>query len=188
MDRDQAWQIVTEHTESESLRNHMRSVEIAMRAYAKKHGEDEEKWGVTGLLHDFDYEKYPNDALSPTEEHPSWGVNYLRERGCSDEICEAIMGHAHYTGVPRESLLAKVLFATDELTGLITAVTLVRPSKKIADVKLKSIKKKWKQKSFAAGVNRDEIVEGCEALGLDLDEHMQFVLDAMKERADEIGL
>lgn len=188
MDRDEAFAIVTEHTKNENLVKHMLAVEIAMRAYARKLGEDEEEWGVTGLLHDFDYESHPNGELSPDEEHPSWGVALLRERGCPEEICEAILGHAWYTGVKRESLMAKVLFACDELTGLVTAVALVRPSKKIADVKPKSIRKKWKQKAFAAGVNREEIVQGAEELGVDLDEHIAFVLEAMQGEAERLGL
>ncbi len=188
MNRDEAYTIVTEHTKNDNLVKHMLAVEIVMRAYAQKLGEDEEYWGVTGLLHDFDYESHPNDELQPDQDHPSWGVALLRERGCPDDICEAILGHAWYTGVKRESLMAKVLFACDELTGLITAVALVRPSKKIGDVKLKSIRKKWKQKAFAAGVNREEIVQGAEELGVELNEHIQFVLEAMQNEAEKLGL
>ncbi len=188
MNRDDALALVREHTKNENLVKHMLAVETVMRAYAEKYGEDAERWGITGLLHDFDYEMHPNDERSPIEEHPSWGVALLREKGYPEDICEAIMGHAYYTGTPRESLMAKVMFASDELTGLITAVALVRPSKQLADVKVKSIKKKWKQKAFAAGVNREEIVEGTEALGIDLDEHVGFVLDAMKANADALGL
>ncbi len=188
LDRAAAFAIVTEHTGNGNLVKHMLAVEIAMRAYARKHGEDEEKWAVTGLLHDFDYELHPNAELSPDREHPSWGVALLRERGCPEEICLAILGHAFYTGVARASLMAKVLFACDELTGLISAVALVRPSKKIAEVKLKSIRKKWKQKAFAAGVNREEIEQGAEELGVDLNEHIQFVLEAMQHDAELLGL
>lgn len=188
MDRDEAYAIVTEHTKNENLVKHMLAVEIAMSAYARKLGEDEEKWAVTGLLHDFDYESHPNDEREPDSDHPSWGVALLRERGCPEDICEAILGHAWYTGVKRESLMAKVLFACDELTGLITAVALVRPSKKIGEVKLKSIRKKWKQKAFAAGVNREEIVQGAGELGVDLDEHIQFVLEAMQQQSNLLGL
>ncbi len=188
MDRETAYGIVTEHTKNENLVKHMLAVEAVMRSYARKLGGDVETWGVTGLLHDFDYEKHPNDDRLPDREHPSWGVALLRERGCPEEICEAILGHAYYTGVERKSVVAKALFACDELTGLITAVTLVRPSRKIADVTPKSIRKKWKQKAFAAGVNRDEIVQGAAELGVDLDEHVRFVLEAMQENAGLLGL
>lgn len=186
--REEALALVREHTKNENLVKHMLSVEAAMRWYARHYGEDEEKWAVTGLLHDFDYEKFPNDDHKPDEEHPSWGVALLREKGVEEEICTAILGHADYTGVARESLLARALYACDELTGLITAVALVRPSKRIGDVKVKSVKKKWKDKAFAKGVNREDIERGAEALGVDLNEHIGNVLDAMKGAAGELGL
>ena len=148
---------------------------------------DEQAWGLVGLLHDFDYERYPNDAHVSDEEHPSWGVRLLRERGVDDEICEAILGHATYSGTPRESTMAKVLFAVDELAGFIVACVKVRP-KGIADLKPKSVKKKLKDKAFARGVNRDDVRSGAEALGVDLGEHIEFVRNAMATIADELEL
>ncbi|MFD3006541.1 MULTISPECIES: HD domain-containing protein [Thermus] len=168
-------------TEGESLRRHMRAVEVAMRAYARRFGEDEELWAVAGVLHDMDYEKYP-------QEHPYRGVEELRRLGYPEEVLEAILGHASYTGVPRKSLMAKALFAVDELTGLITAAVYVRPDRSILGLELPSLKKKFKDKAFAKGVNREEIRMGAEDLGLSLDEHMAFVLEAMKEKADLLGL
>jgi putative nucleotidyltransferase with HDIG domain len=159
------------------------AVEAAMRAYAKKFNEDEEAWGTVGLLHDFDYERFPT-----AEDHPYRGAEILREKGVDESWIKAILGHADYTGVERDTLMAKTLFAVDELTGMITAATLVRPSKKIEDLKVKSVKKKLKDKSFAASVNRDDIKKGAEELGVDLSEHIQFVIDAMKSVSDDLGL
>lgn len=159
-----------------------------MRFYADKLGGDREAWGIAGLIHDFDYERFPNAALSADQEHPAEGVRYLRANGYSEEICDAVMGHAHYTGVPRSSLMAKALFASDELTGLITASTLVKPSKNIADVDVPGLRKKMKDKAFARGVNRDDVIQGAEALGIPLDEHIANVLEAMRGVADTIGL
>jgi putative nucleotidyltransferase with HDIG domain len=186
--RDDALAIVHEFTASESLRKHMLAVEAAMRAYAAKLGEDEERWGLAGLVHDFDYERYPNDAHSPTEEHPSWGVRYLRERGWPEDILTAILGHATYCNTPRTTPMAKALFAVDELTGLVTATALVRPSKSVHEVDAKSVRKKMKDKGFARGVNRDDVVLGAQELGIDLDEHIAFVVAAMQRSADRIGL
>jgi predicted hydrolase (HD superfamily) len=175
-------------TASESLRKHMLSVEAAMRFYATKLGQDVESWGIAGLMHDFDYERFPNAALSADQEHPAEGVRHLRAAGYSDEICDAILGHAHFTGVPRVSLMSKALFASDELTGLITAATLVKPSKNVADVDVAGLRKKMKDKAFARGVNRDDVIQGAEALGVPLDEHIGNVLQAMQESADALGL
>ncbi len=175
-------------TVSDSLRKHMLSVEAAMRAYASRLGGDSESWGIAGLIHDFDYERYPNGELKADAEHPAEGVRKLRELGYSDEICDAVMGHAHYTGVPRESQMAKALFAVDELTGLITASTLVKPSKSIADVDVAGVRKKMKDKAFARGVNRDDVIQGAEALGVPLDEHIGVVLEAMRGVADTLAL
>jgi putative nucleotidyltransferase with HDIG domain len=186
--RDEALAIVHEYTASDSLRKHMLSVEAAMRAYAEKFGEDADRWGITGLVHDFDYERFPNDAHSPTEEHPAEGVRILRARGFPEDILEAILGHARYSGVPRVSKMAKTLFAVDELTGLITATALVRPTKNIMEVEAKSVRKKMKDKAFARGVNREDVTEGAADLGVDLDEHIAFVISAMQGIAPELGL
>jgi putative nucleotidyltransferase with HDIG domain len=177
-----------EYTASDSLRKHMLSVEAAMRSYAEKLGEDADRWGLAGLIHDFDYERYPNDAHSPTEEHPSAGVAILREHGFPEDILEAILGHARYTGVPRTSRMAKTLFAVDELTGLITATALVRPSKSVLEVEAKSVRKKMKDKAFARGVSREDVTEGAADLGVDLDEHIAFVIHAMQGVAPALGL
>ncbi|WP_117237770.1 HD domain-containing protein [Thermus sediminis] len=168
-------------TESDSLRRHMRAVEVAMRAYARRYGEDEELWAMAGVLHDMDYEKHP-------EAHPYRGVEELRRLGYPEEVLEAILGHASYTGVPRRSLMAKALFAVDELTGLITAAVYVRPDRSILGLELPSLKKKFKDKAFAKGVNRKEIEEGARELGVPLEEHIAFVLAAMKENARPLGL
>ena len=159
-----------------------------MRAYAPKYGGDPEAWGVVGLVHDFDYERYPNDAHSPTEEHPSWGVRVLRERGLGDDQCTAILGHASYTGVARESLMARTLFAVDELCGFLVACALVRPSRSLMDLEVSSVKKKLKDKAFARGVNRDEVRQGAEELGVPLDEHIAFVIQALRPVERELGL
>lgn len=183
LDRQAAWELLCEWTQSENLRKHALAVEAAMRAYAQKYGEDETLWAITGLLHDMDYERYPT-----AEDHPFRGVEALRELGYPEEMLQAILGHADYSGVPRESLLAKTLYAVDELSGLVTAVALVRPSKKLADVNVKSVKKKFKEKSFAKGCNRDDIVKGAQELGVDLDEHMATVIAALQTVSDELGL
>lgn len=184
MTRDQALAIVREYVKNESLVRHMLAVEAAMAAYAKKFGEDEELYRVTGLLHDFDWEIHPT-----LEDHPLKGSSILRERGVSEEIIRAILSHAPFTNTSRDSNLEKALFACDELTGLITTTALVRPSKKIGDVEVKSIKKKWKDKGFAAGVNREEVEQGASELGVDLwEDHVPTVLKAMQEIADDLGL
>ena len=188
MNRVEAIELMHEYTPSDALRKHMYAVEGAMRAYANKYDEDEEKWGIVGILHDFDYERYPNDARSPTEEHPSAGVKVLRERGYPDDVCEAILGHADYTGVPRTSLMAKILYAVDELCGFLVACTLVRPSKSLQDLKVKSVKKKLKDKGFARAVNRDEVRQGAEQADLPLDEHIQFVIEALRPIENTLGL
>jgi putative nucleotidyltransferase with HDIG domain len=186
--RADALALMQEFTASESLRKHMLGVEAAMRAYAEHFGEDPERWGLAGLIHDFDYERYPNAAHSATEEHPSWGVGLLRERGWPEDVLQAILGHATYTGVPRESRMAKTLFAVDELSGLITATALVKPTKSIHDVDAKSVRKKMKDKAFAKGVNRDDVLLGTQEMGVDLEQHIQFVIDAMRQVAGAIGL
>ena len=177
-----------EYTASDSLRKHMLSVEAAMRAYAEHFGEDPERWGLAGLIHDFDYERFPNAAHSPTEEHPSQGVRLLRERGWPEDILQAILGHAVYTNVARETRMARALFAVDELTGLITATALVKPTKSVHDVDARSVRKKMKDKAFAKGVSREDVLLGVQELGVDLDQHIQFVIDAMRREADAIGL
>jgi len=186
--RDEALAIVHEYTKSDSLRKHMLAVEAAMRAYAGKFGEDADRWGLAGLVHDFDYERFPNDAHSATEEHPAEGVRILRSHGFPEDILEAILGHASYSGVPRESKMAKTLFAVDELTGLITATALVRPSRSVMEVEAKSVRKKMKDKAFARGVNRDDVINGAADLGVDLDEHIDFVIKAMQGSAESLGL
>src|SRR4051812_40574163 len=186
--RADALAIVHEYTQSDSLRKHMLAVEAAMRAYAVKFGEDQETWGLAGLVHDFDYERYPNASHSATEEHPSWGVNHLRALGWPDDVLQAILGHAQYTGVARSSLMAKTLFAVDELTGMITATALVKPTRSVHDVDAKSVRKKMKDKGFARGVSREDVTEGAAALGVDLDEHIQFVIQAMQGAAESLGL
>lgn len=186
--REDALALLHEYTASESLRKHMLGVEAAMRAYAEHFGEDAERWGLAGLIHDFDYERYPNAARSPTDEHPSSGVKILRERGWPDDILQAILGHAAYCGVPRETRMARALFAVDELSGLITATALVKPTKSVHDVDAKSVRKKMKDKAFAKGVNRDDVLLGAQELGVELDTHIQFVIDAMRRSADALGL
>ncbi len=184
MNREEAFRIVTEHTRSENLINHMLAVEAAMRAYARRFGEDEESWGLVGLLHDFDWEMHPT-----LDEHPMKGAPILRARGVAEEDIRTILSHAEQSGVPRETLRDRALYAVDELTGLITAVTLVRPSKDIRDVNTGSIKKKWKDRAFAAGANREDIEQGCRELGVDLwAEHVPLVLEAMQGIAAELGL
>jgi len=180
--------LVHEYTASDSLRKHMLSVEAAMRAYAERFGEDPDRWGIAGLVHDFDYERWPNADHSPDREHPAEGVRILRGHGFPEDILMAIMGHATYSGVSRETRMAKTLFAVDELTGLITATALVRPSKSVHEVDAKSVRKKMKDKAFARGVSRDDVLNGAEELGVDLDTHIQFVIEAMQGSADAIGL
>lgn len=187
-DRASALALMHEYTASESLRKHMLSVEAAMRAYAVSLGEDPERWGLAGLMHDFDYERYPNNAHSPTDEHPAHGVGVLRGRGYPEDVLQAILGHAGYTGVPRETAMARTLFAVDELTGLITATALVKPSRSVHDVDARSVRKKMKDKAFARGVSREDVIRGAEELGVDLDTHIQFVIDAMRASAAELGL
>jgi putative nucleotidyltransferase with HDIG domain len=186
--REQTLALMQEYTASDSLRKHMLAVEGAMRAYAQKFGEDEERWGTAGLIHDFDYERFPNNAHSPTEEHPSEGVRVLRSKGYPEDILEAILGHAQYTNTPRQSKMAKTLFAVDELTGLITATALVRPTKSVHEVDARSVRKKMKDKAFARGVNRDDVINGAQELGVDLDEHISFVIASMQARAADLGL
>ena len=186
MNRTEAWALVREYTQSPQLRRHMQSVEVAMRAYARYYGEDEEKWGVVGLLHDFDYERYPDVAVNG---HPNTGVPILRERDVDEEIIRAILSHApEVTGVERHTKMEQALYAVDELTGLIAAVALVRPSKDIRDVDVKSVQKKWKTKAFAPGVNREDIEAGAAALNINLEEHIRIVLTAMQEAASDLGL
>lgn len=185
--RAEALDLMHEYTESASLRKHMYAVEAAMRAYAEKYGADIELWGVTGLIHDFDYERWPNEAHSSTEEHPSTGVAMLRDRGWPDELLDAVMAHADYTNVPATTPLAKTLRAVDELAGFIMASALIRPTG-ITDLRAKSVKKKLKDKRFAAAVNRQDIREAQEALGEDPTEHIDFVIEAMRGITDELGL
>ncbi len=181
MNREDALTLLKEYTKKENLIKHAFAVEAAMKKYAEIFGENSDEWGIVGLLHDFDYEMYP-------DEHPYKGVEILKDKGVPQEWLDAILGHADYTGVERKTKLAKTLFAVDELTGFIVAVALVRPSKKIEDVKVKSVKKKMKDKAFAAAVNRDDIVKGAEEIGIPLDEHIENVLEAMKSIASIIGL
>ena len=186
--REDALALVHEYTASDSLRKHMLAVETAMRAYAERFGEDVERWGLTGLVHDFDYERFPNEAHSPTDEHPAEGVRILRERGYPDDVLQAILGHATYCGVPRDTPMAKTLFAVDELTGLITATALVRPSRSVQEVEARSVRKKMKDKAFARGVSREDVLLGAQELGVDLDEHIAFVVAAMQRNASALGL
>jgi putative nucleotidyltransferase with HDIG domain len=181
--REAAWGLLCEYTPSENLRRHALAVEACLRAYARKFGEDEDFWGVTGLLHDFDYEKYPT-----AEEHPYVGSKILEERGYPEELRRAILSHADYTGVPRESKLEKALFACDELAGFLTATALVKPNKSLAEVEAASVRKKMKDKAFARSVSRDDITNGAAALGVDLDEHIRFCIEAMRGIADQLGL
>ena len=186
--RADALALMHEYTASESLRKHMLAVEAAMRAYAERLGGDPERWGLAGLIHDFDYERYPNTTHSPTEEHPAAGVRILRARGWPEDVLEAILGHAQYSGVPRVTPMAKALFAVDELTGLITATALVKPSRSLREVDAKSVRKRMKDKAFARGVNREDVVTGAAELGVDLDEHIAFVIAAMQSRSEALGL
>jgi len=187
--RQDAWNLMTEYTSSENLRRHMLAVEAAMRAYARKFQEDEDRWGITGLLHDFDYELHPNpEAKADPNEHPLFGSRILEEEGYPQDVIYAIKTHADYLNLPRLSRMDKSLFAVDELTGLITAAALVRPDKSIEGLEAKSVRKRMKDKAFARGVNRDDVVSGAEELGVELDQHIQFVIDAMRGIARELGL
>ena len=186
--RPDALALMQQYTQSESLRKHMFSVETAMRAYAAHFGDDVERWGLAGLMHDFDYERWPNAAHLADTEHPAEGVRLLRERGYPDDVLQAILGHATYCNVPRETQMAKTLFAVDELTGLITATALVRPSRSVYEVDARSVRKKMKDKAFARGVNREDVVNGAASLDVELDMHIQFVVDAMRANAEELGL
>jgi len=181
--REEALALLNEHTQSDSLRKHARAVEVALRAYAAKYGEDEDYWGNVGLLHDFDWEIHPS-----LPDHPAKGAEILRARGVDEALVLDVLSHADHAGVPRDTLLRKVLFAVDELTGFIIAVALVRPSRSLADLEARSVVKKMKDKSFAAGVNRDELRAGAEELGLDLNEHIQFVIEALRPIGAELGL
>jgi len=183
MGRAEAWCLLTEFTQSESLRKHAMAVEACMRAYARKLGGDEEQWGIVGLIHDFDYEKYPS-----AEEHPFKGNEILKERGYADEVRRAIMSHADYTGVKRETHMEKALFACDELAGFITATALIKPGKSLAEVDAKSVRKRMKDKAFARSVSREDIINGAAGLGVELDEHITFCIEAMKGVAGELGL
>ncbi|MFV1987096.1 MAG: HD domain-containing protein [Gemmatimonadota bacterium] len=185
--RDESLALVHEYTDSPSLRRHMQAVEAAMRAYARKYGEDEDRWGATGLLHDFDYERWPNEAHAPDQEHPSTGVAILRERAVDEDILHAIMAHADYTEVEPSTPMARALRAVDELTGLIVAVALVRPTR-LDGMKVKSVRKKMKDRAFAAALDRQEMLDNCEALGEDMTDHITLVIGAMQEVAGELGL
>jgi putative nucleotidyltransferase with HDIG domain len=186
--REDAWKLLREYTQSESLRKHMLAVEACVRAYARKHGADEELWGVAALLHDFDYERWPNAAHAPDKEHPAEGAKILREHGYSEEIVRAILSHADYCNVPRQSLLEHTLFACDELAGFLTACAYVRPSKSILDLEVDSVKRRMKDKAFAKGVSRDDVRKGAEELGVPLEEHIAFCIAALREHADALGL
>jgi putative nucleotidyltransferase with HDIG domain len=182
-DRAAAFDLLREYTKNENLVKHALAVEAAMRLYARRGGEDEEAWGVVGLLHDFDYDKYPS-----LDDHPFKGAEILRSKGYDEWFIRAILSHANHTGVSRETTLEKTLFAVDELCGLVTAVALVRPSKQVADVEVKSVKKKMKDKAFARTVNRDDIRQGAEALGVPLDDHIANVIEALQGAAVDLGL
>jgi putative nucleotidyltransferase with HDIG domain len=183
MDRADAWGLLTEFTQSESLRKHALAVEACMRAYAPKFGGDEEQWALVGLLHDFDYEKYPS-----AEDHPFKGSEILKQRGWPEDFRRAILSHANYSGVPRESPMEKALFACDELAGFITATALIKPNKSLDEVDAKSVRKRMKDKAFARSVSREDIVNGAADLGIDLDQHITFCIEAMKSVAGELGL
>jgi putative nucleotidyltransferase with HDIG domain len=183
LSRDEAWALVAEYTKSESLRKHMLGVEAAVRGYARQFGEDEDDWGAVALLHDFDYERYPDQ-----ENHPFRGVEILQAKGYPEWVTRAILSHADYSGVARESKLEKTLYACDEMSGFVTAASLVRPSKSILDLEAPSVIKRMKDKAFARAVNRDDLRRGAEELGLPIDQHITNVIAFMRERADELGL
>ena len=186
--RDDAWNLLCEYTQNENLRKHALAVEACVRAYARKNGADEELWSLTALLHDFDYERWPNDAHSPTEEHPAAGSAILRERGYPEEMIRAILSHADYCGIARETPLEHTLFACDELAGFLTACALVKPRKSIFEVEPDSVKRKLKDKAFARGVNRDDVRKGAEELRIPIEEHIAFCITAMRDAADALGL
>src|SRR5271154_853251 len=186
--REDAWKLLCEYTQSESLRKHMLAVETCVRAYARKSGADEELWGITALLHHFDYERFPNAEHAADKEHPAEGARILRELGYPEEAVRAILSHADYSGVIRQSPLEHTLFACDELAGFLTACTYVRPSKSILDLEVDSVKKRMKDKAFARGVSRDDVRKGAEELGIPLEEHIAFCIAAMRENADALGL
>jgi putative nucleotidyltransferase with HDIG domain len=188
MNRADALALVHEYTQSEALRRHMYAVEAAMRAYARKSGENEDAWGVVGLLHDFDYERWPNAEHAADREHPAEGSKILAQKGLSEDLRRAILGHASYSGVPRDTPLARTLFAVDELCGFLVACALVRPSRSLTDLEVGSVKKKLKDKAFARGVSRDDIRQGAEELGVELDAHIAFVLEALRPIERELGL
>jgi predicted hydrolase (HD superfamily) len=186
--RSEALALMQEYTASDALRKHMYAVEIAMRAMAERASEDPDAWGLVGLVHDFDYERYPNAAHSPHQEHPAEGVRILAERGLPEPMQRAILGHANYTGVPRDSAMAKALFAVDELCGFLVACALVRPSRSLQDLEVSSVKKKLKDKAFARGVSREDVIQGAAELGVPLDEHIAFVLAALRPQERVLGL
>jgi predicted hydrolase (HD superfamily) len=186
--RSEALALMQEYTASDALRKHMYAVEIAMRAMAERAGEDPDTWGLVGLVHDFDYERYPNAAHSPHQEHPAEGVRILAERGLPEPMQRAILGHANYTGVPRDSAMAKALFAVDELCGFLVACALVRPSRSLQDLEVSSVRKKLKDKAFARGVSREDVIQGAAELSVPLDEHIAFVLAALRPQERVLGL
>lgn len=186
--RDRALALMHEYTASDALRKHMYAVELAMRAMAERSGEDPESWGLVGLLHDFDYERFPNPTHSATEAHPAEGVRLLAAQGFPDAMQRAILSHANYTGVPRDTPMARALFAVDELAGFLVACALVRPSRSLRDLEISSVKKKLKDKAFARGVNREDVVRGAEELGVPLDEHIGFMLEALRPHERILGL
>ena len=186
--RADAHALMCEYTASDSLRKHMYAVEAAMRAYAAHYGEDVERWGLAGLMHDFDYERWPNAAHSPDQEHPAEGVRLLRSLGYPEDVLEAILGHANYSGVARTTRMAKALFAVDELTGLVTATALVRPSRSVHEVDARAVQKKMKDKGFARGVCREDVLNGAADLGVELEPHIAFVIRAMQGEAERLGL
>jgi len=186
--RERALAIMHEYTASEALRKHMYAVEISMRAMAVKSGENPDDWGIVGLIHDFDYERFPNAAHSPTEEHPAEGVRILAAQGFPEAWQRAILGHATYSGVPRDTPLARALFAVDEISGFLVACALVRPSKSLKDLEVSSVKKKFKDKAFARGVSREDVIQGAAELGVPLDDHIQFVLEALRPEEQVLGL
>jgi putative nucleotidyltransferase with HDIG domain len=185
---EDAWKLVCEYTQSESLRKHMLAVETCVRAYARKQGADETLWGLTALLHDFDYERWPNNAHAADAEHPAEGAKILRERGYPEELVRAILSHADYCNVPRQTPLEHTLFACDELAGFLVACTYVRPSKSILDLEPDSVKKRLKDKAFARGVHREDVRKGAEELGIPLEEHIAFCIAALRENADVLGI